>query len=230
MPAGAPTVETMDRRKSTEKEAKEEEEEETLYDTVGVVTVDSSGNVCAAVSSGGVALKRPGRVGQAAIYGCGCFAASAAANNNACNSSSDGGGGGGSSSGGGGGSSSDGDGDGDGRDSCSRLWTQTQTVGVSTSGVGEELIKTQLASTCSNLLLSESSTMDVRNKECCETRESREEDTAQEGRGAWSVERGPIRLLSSRQQAALVYADNCARFRRRHPHQRQSRRRPAMGF
>ncbi|XP_051935593.1 threonine aspartase 1 isoform X1 [Hippocampus zosterae] len=48
-------------------------------DTVGAVVVDMQGNVAAAVSSGGLAMKHPGRVGQAAHYGCGCWA------ENACN-------------------------------------------------------------------------------------------------------------------------------------------------
>ncbi|XP_072526672.1 threonine aspartase 1 isoform X2 [Salminus brasiliensis] len=46
-------------------------------DTVGAVVVDQDGNVAAAVSSGGLAMKHPGRVGQAAHYGCGCWAENA---------------------------------------------------------------------------------------------------------------------------------------------------------
>ncbi|XP_032882167.1 threonine aspartase 1 isoform X2 [Amblyraja radiata] len=50
-------------------------------DTVGAVVVDHEGNVAAAVSSGGLAMKHPGRVGQAAVYGCGCWAENAGGHN-----------------------------------------------------------------------------------------------------------------------------------------------------
>jgi isoaspartyl peptidase/L-asparaginase-like protein (Ntn-hydrolase superfamily) len=35
-------------------------------DTVGCVGIDSAGNACAAVSSGGLLLKLPGRIGEVA--------------------------------------------------------------------------------------------------------------------------------------------------------------------
>ncbi|XP_035408830.1 threonine aspartase 1 isoform X2 [Cygnus atratus] len=62
-------IQLKKRRQSNEKE-----NDSGTLDTVGAVVVDQEGNVAAAVSSGGLALKHPGRVGQAALYGCGCWA------------------------------------------------------------------------------------------------------------------------------------------------------------
>lgn len=45
------------------------------HDTVGCVALDGAGRLCAAVSSGGIALRPCGRVGEAGAPGCGCWAA-----------------------------------------------------------------------------------------------------------------------------------------------------------
>ncbi|XP_045617133.1 threonine aspartase 1 [Procambarus clarkii] len=91
-----------------------EEEEEMqggLLDTVGAVCVDGSGYVASAVSSGGLLLKHTGRVGQAAVYGCGCWA------ENNCDGSG-------------------------------------VSVGVSTTGCGEHLIRTMFARLCARAAIS----------------------------------------------------------------------------
>ena len=60
------------------------------------------------MSSGGIALKQPGRVGQAAVFGCGCWA--------------------------------------------QRGSPKNYTVGISTTGCGEHLVRTFLARECAQHL------------------------------------------------------------------------------
>ncbi|VEL24220.1 unnamed protein product [Protopolystoma xenopodis] len=87
----------------------------TPLDTVGAVCVDSFGRVASAISSGGVAMKSPGRLGQACIYSAGSWAE--------CSPEEDG--------------------------------KVTESVGVITSGTGEQLIRTQLAQKCAQRVIND---------------------------------------------------------------------------
>jgi L-asparaginase / beta-aspartyl-peptidase len=44
------------------------------YDTVGAVAIDANGNIAGATSTGGTSHKLPGRVGDAPLFGAGCYA------------------------------------------------------------------------------------------------------------------------------------------------------------
>ena len=75
------------------------------------MVLDKNGRVASTVSSGGIALKQPGRVGQAAVFGCGCWAQRG-----------------------------------------SQQKSSPFTVGISTTGCGEHLVRTFLARECAQNL------------------------------------------------------------------------------
>lgn len=55
-----------------------------MQDTVGAVVWDSQDRLAAGVSSGGILLKHPGRIGEAAVFGAGCWAQSNSRRGVAC--------------------------------------------------------------------------------------------------------------------------------------------------
>ena len=55
-----------------QKELKSNDETISL-DTVGCIVLDKFGNLATAISSGGILLKYPGRVGHSSMFGCGCY-------------------------------------------------------------------------------------------------------------------------------------------------------------
>ena len=54
------------------KELKSDDETISL-DTVGAIVIDKFSQLASAVSSGGILLKYPGRIGHSSMFGCGCF-------------------------------------------------------------------------------------------------------------------------------------------------------------
>ncbi|XP_003386439.1 PREDICTED: threonine aspartase 1-like [Amphimedon queenslandica] len=83
-------------------------------DTVGAVCIDANGLIGAGVSSGGISLKHTGRIGQAGVYRCGCWA---------------------------------------------KRHSDSSQIASSASGVGEYLIKTQLAKEITTSLVGQSVTI-----------------------------------------------------------------------
>jgi isoaspartyl peptidase/L-asparaginase-like protein (Ntn-hydrolase superfamily) len=57
-----------------QKTSKIDKDSDLLNDTVGCCVINSRGQVASGVSSGGIAMKTSGRVGEAAVYGAGCWA------------------------------------------------------------------------------------------------------------------------------------------------------------
>jgi len=76
----------LERSKAGEPAVDESESlpEEAMQDTVGAVALDARGNMAACVSSGGLLLKYSGRIGEAAIFGAGCWAQQSSAGGMAC--------------------------------------------------------------------------------------------------------------------------------------------------
>eukprot|EP00094_Tigriopus_californicus_P007978 TCALIF_07680-PA protein Name:"Similar to TASP1 Threonine aspartase 1 (Homo sapiens)" AED:0.06 eAED:0.06 QI:0/0/0/0.5/1/1/2/0/360 len=102
LPVEVINVEDEDDKEDRAPELDKPPEDDKVTDTVGVVAIDQFGNVASSVSSGGIALKQPGRVGQASCFGCGCWAQN-------------------------------------------KMGPRDQTIGVSTTGCGEYLVRTFLA-------------------------------------------------------------------------------------
>ncbi len=70
-PAGAPAPQAVDHG------ALDRDEREHRFGTVGVVALDSAGNIAAGTSTGGTTAKRWGRVGDSPILGAGTYASNA---------------------------------------------------------------------------------------------------------------------------------------------------------
>ncbi|KYQ88294.1 putative asparaginase 2 [Tieghemostelium lacteum] len=92
-------------------------DEDLLNDTVGAIVVDWNGNITSGVSSGGISLKHKGRVGEAAIFGAGCWAQNEILVR-------------------------------DIKSQTDKLVTLVPGVACSSTGVGEQLMKSQVSKEC----------------------------------------------------------------------------------
>ncbi len=62
------------RQQASRQQAPAEPDKQAVLDTVGAVAIDRAGNVAAATSTGGIAFKLPGRVGDSPLVGSGAYA------------------------------------------------------------------------------------------------------------------------------------------------------------
>ncbi|KAI8994374.1 nucleophile aminohydrolase [Gaertneriomyces semiglobifer] len=124
-----------------------------LNDTVGAIAISSDGTIVSGVSSGGISLKFPGRIGEAALFGCGTWSETDTyvfanqkhpeqAELNECKSETEK-------------NKRKVNGQDNGH---SNVWIRTEGVGCSVSGTGEQIIETQVARTLSQQLLSKNGT------------------------------------------------------------------------
>jgi len=66
-------TESLNIKKVIDQNESKHSDETISLDTVGAIVLDKFGRLASAVSSGGILLKYPGRIGHSSMFGCGCF-------------------------------------------------------------------------------------------------------------------------------------------------------------